>query len=353
MTRPRLAIAPVALGFVLLSPRELHAQTPVQIVEFPVGGNPIPLAFGSDGNLWTWFSGTLSVGRMTPTGVVTGFDTPVAFPGGAPGHCVDGRDGGMWCASFGSIVRVSESDGAASAFVPPPSSASDLTLGPDGALWFTDPSTNQIGRLTVSGALSEYPLPASFDPRAITVGSDGALWFTGLSGAVGRLDTTGSGFLSYPLPDPPEPSGSIASGPDGRLWFGVVAASTLNPHRIARLSLSGEIGELLLSHPTTGEVDITAGPDGAMWFTDSQANAIGRVTMAGDVSHYPLSPLSGPVGITAGRDRTIWFTEVAGRIGRISGGPLALSTIPTLDGSTLALLALALAGCGCLVLRRF
>ncbi len=144
-----------ALSLVLISQQALHAQTPIQITEFPVGGNPIPLALGSDGNFWTWFSGTFSVGRITPAGVATAFSTPVGFPGATPGHCVDGRDGGIWCASFGQIVRVSESDGTASAFVLPPSSASDLTLGPDGALWFTDPSTNQIGRLTLSGVVTE------------------------------------------------------------------------------------------------------------------------------------------------------------------------------------------------------
>jgi virginiamycin B lyase len=352
MARRRLAVILSAFGL-LLSPLRVRAQTPIQIVEFPVGGNPIPLALGSDGNFWTWFSGTPSVGRMTPSGVVTSFATPVAFPGSSPGHCVDGLDGGLWCASFGQIVRVSESDGTTSAFVPSPSSASDLTLGADGALWFTDPSTNQIGRLAVSGVVTEYPLPPGFDPRSITVGSDGALWFTGLTGAVGRLDRTGSGFLSYPLPAPPEPSGAIASGPDGRLWFGLVRMNNPTPHRIARLSLSGQLAEFPLPNPSSsGVLDIAAGPDGAMWFTDEQANAIGRVDMAGGLTSYSLSPLSGPVGITAGPDRTVWFTELAGRIGRISGGPLALVTIPMLGVPSLTILALALLGCSWHVLRR-
>ena len=331
---------------------EVRAQ-PVQITEFPVGGNPIPLALGSDGNFWTWSSGTSSVSRITPTGVETAFPTPVSFPGATPGHCVDGRDGGMWCASFGQIVRVSQSDGTASAFVPPPSSASDLVLGPDGALWFTDPSTNQIGRLTISGAVTEYPLPPAFDPRSITVGSDGALWFTGLTGAVGRLDQTGSGFLSFALPASPEPSGAITSGPDGHLWFGLVRSNGPIPHSVARLGLSGQLTEMPLANPSSsGVLDIVTGPDGAMWFTDEQANAVNRITMSGELTVYPLSPLSGPVGITVGPNRTIWFTELAGRIGRISGGPLAAAAVPALGPLTLGLLAFGLLSCGWLLLRQ-
>jgi virginiamycin B lyase len=353
MTRRRRLSATAAFGLLLISRPVLHAQTPIQITEFPIGGNPIPLARGSDGNYWTWFSGTLSVGRMTPTGALTGFLTPVAFPGATPGHCVDGRDEGMWCASFGQVVRVSESDGTATTFVPPPSSAADLTFGPDGALWFTDPSTNQIGRLTVSGAITEYPLPPAFDPRSITVGSDGALWFTGLTGAVGRLDRTGAGFLSYSLPAPPEPSGGIVSGPDGRLWFGLVRMNAPIPHTVARLTLSGQLTEFPLLNPSSsGVLDVTAGPDAAVWFTDEQADAVGRLTTAGVLTSYPLSPLSGPVGITVGFDRDIWFTELSGRIGRISGGPLGAAAIPTLDPAALGILALALGLVASLLLRR-
>jgi hypothetical protein len=59
------------------------------------------------------------------------------------------------------------------------SSVKELTAGPDGAVWFTNYARNSIGRLSSTGAVSNYPLPTieSF-PTGITLGSDGALWFT-------------------------------------------------------------------------------------------------------------------------------------------------------------------------------
>jgi len=63
---------------------------------------------------------------------------------------------------------------------------------------------------------------------------------------------------------------------------------------------------------------ITAGPDGALWCTLNQANAIARITPAGDVTTYPLpTPGAAPVGIHAGR-AAVWFAEIgAGQAGRI------------------------------------
>ncbi len=65
-----------------------------------------------------------------------------------------------------------------------------ITVGPDGALWFTENIGNKIGRISTSGAITEFPLP---ETRAslggITAGPDGALWFTEQNGnAIGRLD---------------------------------------------------------------------------------------------------------------------------------------------------------------------
>ena len=55
----------------------------------------------------------------------------------------------------------------------------EITAGPDGALWFTEYSANRIGRITTAGVITEYTVPtASSKPYGIAVGPDGALWFT-------------------------------------------------------------------------------------------------------------------------------------------------------------------------------
>jgi virginiamycin B lyase len=64
--------------------------------------------------------------------------------------------------------------------IPTASAAPDgITVGSDGALWFTESGVNQLGRVTTSGTFTEFPLPTANNfPGAIVMGPDGALWFT-------------------------------------------------------------------------------------------------------------------------------------------------------------------------------
>ena len=54
---------------------------------------------------------------------------------------------------------------------------SDITSGPDGALWFTNTTGNSIGRITVLGAIQVFTGVGIDKPVGITKGPDGALWF--------------------------------------------------------------------------------------------------------------------------------------------------------------------------------
>ncbi len=108
------------------------------------------------------------------------------------------------------------------------SGPSGITTGPDGALWFTEVSGNNIGRITTGGTITEYPIPtANSEPCCIAAGPDGALWFlqtiyagpTGDVGEIGRITTTGGTITEYPIPGMYSFGYGIANGPDGALWF--------------------------------------------------------------------------------------------------------------------------------------
>jgi hypothetical protein len=43
----------------------------------------------------------------------------------------------------------------------------DITVGPDGAMWFTESATNKIGRITPGGAITDYASYAGGKPQAI------------------------------------------------------------------------------------------------------------------------------------------------------------------------------------------
>src|SRR5271170_1273471 len=70
------------------------------------------------------------------------------------------------------------------------SGPSGITVGPDGALWFTEGTGSKIGRVTTLGAITEYPITGNDFPVGITAGPDGALWFTNFGG-IGQITTTG------------------------------------------------------------------------------------------------------------------------------------------------------------------
>ena len=209
----------------------------------------------------------------------------------------------------------------------PVSQPAGITVGPDGALWFTEENGHKIGRITTDGTITEYPTPTPFSaPNEITTGPDGALWFTEFGAnppKIGRLTTAGV-FTEWDLPLGSGPDG-ITAGPDGAMWFTENGGA-----KIGRIAVTGPpITEYPLP---AGFVpgDITTGPDGRLWFTEAEpANKVGAISMVGNVIEYDV-PGSGPSGIAAS-DTALWFTmHLVDRIGRIgSSGPPVTDFGPT------------------------
>ena len=201
----------------------------------------------------------------------------------------------------------------------------DLAEGPDGNMWFTGRSGNEIGRVSPSGSVAEFPLPAGSLPAGITTGPNDRLWFAESgSREIASISTVGAIIQYGGLTGEPQ---GITTGPDGNLWFTEPAADrigTMNPdgslHEYALLSGSDPVG-------------IAGGPDGALWFTEGSGNRIGTVTLSGQVTTYSsgLSLASQPFAITLGPDGNLWFTEKVGaKIGRITPqGSISEFPIPT------------------------
>lgn len=156
-----------------------------------------------------------------------------------------------------------------------------ITAGPDGNLWFTDASTNQIGRITPSGTITEFLIPTvGGGPRQITKWTDGNLWFnegSSTQNLIERITPTGT---ITPFLVPSTPYG-ITAGPDGNLWF---AESTAN--KIARMTPNFSFTEFPMPTPNAFPSFVTAGPDGNVWFFD--ANGVGRITPTGIITEFPM-----------------------------------------------------------------
>jgi streptogramin lyase len=255
--------------------------------------------------------------------------TELPAPGPSSG-ITDGPDGNIWFTELlaGKVGRISP-DGAAVEFAVPGAIPAGITRGPDGNLWFADEHGN-IDRITPSGTVTPFSLPAGSFPFAITAGPDGNLWFTETvtssgNANIGRITPAGAVTL-FPLPDRGF-ARSITAGPDGNLWFADASG------KIGRITPGGALTEFVLSAPEASPFGITAGPDGNLWFTDFHNNEVSRITPAGAVTTFPMNanPLAQPTPITAGPDGNLWFTEVTGnRIGRITtSGIVTEFAIPT------------------------
>lgn len=156
----------------------------------------------------------------------------------------------------------------------------------------------EIGTITTTGVT----IPTSNSgPQSIASGPDGTVWFTELtSNKIGRLSPDGS-MTEFPIPTPNASLEGIAVGPDGNLWFaeagGPIDPAAGGAGKIGRITPTGAVTEFPLPTPNSFPLGVTAAPDGNVWFTESgaAANKIGRITPSGTVTEFPV-PSSLQVG---------------------------------------------------------
>ena len=344
-----LAVLPLLLG-AGAQPALLHAQASepqVTITEFalPAGSKPFAVAPGPDDAIWFTMGGGRCdqgtgnrIGRVGSDGQIT--DLLVPTENSYPGAIVTGPDGALW---FGerranNIGRLTVDGGFTEYPVPTTTAAQTLpdanvpglsctwdssspaeggiVVGPDSALWFTEGFGNKIGRLTTDGLLTEYPIPtAESNPIGITVGPDGALWFVERAGNKIGRITTTSTIVEYPIPTSDSFPNGITVGPDGALWF-----TELRGDKLGRITASGAVTEYAVPSGT-GPLGPTIGPDGALWITGFTSQEIMRLTTSGVITgRYPIPwGDSTPGGIRTGPDGSLWFADAQGsRIGRVT-----------------------------------
>jgi hypothetical protein len=167
---------------------------------------------------------------------------------GGAAEIIKGPDGNLWFeARSGNAIGRVHLDGTMDIFVLPPAPTSfdaprGLTVGPDGNVWMAVAAqmpggVDQILRVNTAGQLTgqfNVPTPNAF-AYGMTVGSDGALWFTEYNAnQIGRI-TTGGNITEVPITTGNHISNAITTGPDGNIWF------SEGP--------SNSIGELVLNHP--------------------------------------------------------------------------------------------------------
>ncbi len=264
---------------------------------------------------------------------------PIPTGGSFPSDMALGSDGNLWFTErFGNKIGRIDTAGVITEFTVPLTRTTQprpvgITAGPDGNLWFTENNSNKIGRITTAGVITEFTIPtANSGPLGITAGSDGALWFTEDDGNnIGQITTDGLTINEYPIPTAGSRPFRVTAGPDGALWFTELAGN-----RIGRITTDGlTINEYPIPTGGSQPFGITTGPDGALWFTENIGNRIGRITTDGlTIDEYPI-PTAGsqPFGITVGADGALWFVERFAALARITtAGVITEYPIPTPTG---------------------
>jgi len=279
-------VGSVALALTLLDLGQAHATG---IIETPTHTNPWAIAIDKSSNIW------------------------VAEPG-----C----DAEPSCSSpYQSYIgEYNNSDVLLNNYLEPAgySSPTFLVVSSKGAIWFTEPKTNAIGRLIHSSTPTwhQWTVPtSSANPYDLVLDNNGNIWFTEYSGnKIGFFNTTTHKFVENAIPTSGSQPYGITKAPNGDIWFventqqkiGSFTPTTngtitikehvINipggptPHMITADSagniwysegFSGDIGEFVPKTNTFTNIDVSAGltqkhisgiavdNTGRIWFDDS------------------------------------------------------------------------------------
>lgn len=283
------------------------------IIEVPVqdgtgnSGGLYGIASGADGNLWITDTPAMRIVRLTTSGAATLFPAPFLLGGAF--QIVNGADGTLWFTNLSSatIGRVTLS-GVISSYALPENPPPENFIAADasGAVWIAGSLIGAIYRIDAAGVITTFPLPVNPNGflglralQGITVGPDGAIWFTEAPDPVasslpviGRLAADGS-VQFFPFGSHQSFPQGIASGPDGNLWF-----VDRTGNQVGRLTTAGMFTFLPIPTPSSQPYSIVRGADGNMWFTELGANKIGVVILVrASVADVPTLGFLGLLGL--------------------------------------------------------
>lgn len=293
-------------------------------------GHPWGVAFDAAGNLWFAEPGCDLSPRCPPgqppgqIGVLRAgapapdFYTLPPVPGNQPLFVALDAAGAVWFTTPAND-RIGRFDPRTATFeqwlVSPNSGPWQLAFAEDGALWFTEHFSSALGRFDpLTHSYAEFRTPtANSQPYGLAV-SGSSIWFTENVAGVGRigmLDTAAGNtmreFVIRARPSPDLTPHMIAVDRRGNVWWtegferdiGRLVPSRATPGSCGRTTGSCiGVAEYDLPPPSCGRTHgsgiVASRVNDDIWFTDSLAGEVGKV-----------DALTGSVEITRLRDCTV------------------------------------------------
>ncbi|WP_246196304.1 virginiamycin B lyase family protein [Aquisphaera giovannonii] len=368
-----------------LEPRQLLATITTYPTTAGSGQAEVTVASGL---IWFTELSANTIGSIDPAHPEAGVTSRTLGNAGPPVTITTGPDNAVWYTAFGkgTMSRLDPANPAAAIqsyalpgknYTPANSAAafpfsatpSDLTAGPGGLIWYTDPANNAIGNLDPAH-------PANTSALAVTrpagmlgiknltshiVSSAGKLWFTEASFAngavassgVGIYDPTANTWNEVVLPNSAglQPFDITTVGQS--IWVSLANITTnasgtvVNSAKVARIDPTNNNAVSVFTLPTPPApanaslpypYRIAAGPDGNLWFSDVQNGEIGTFNVTSHATTYLTLPAAGasPNGLVASAvDGAVWYADATGSVGRIIQGTQLTITPPNQPPATL------------------
>jgi streptogramin lyase len=189
--------------------RQLNANGSAVLQTVAIDSGPRGLALGPDNSIWVAASGSNKIVKVDGAGQ-TEFNvpTPNSAPSGIAAGPNENFDIGLpvnheslwFTETSGNKIGRIKLDGTVTVEVPVPTANTEptnITLGPDSNLWFTQPAAGKVAVLAPgSGNLNDANNPPAIhefnvggNPQDITTGPGNEdIWFSDATGAIGKID---------------------------------------------------------------------------------------------------------------------------------------------------------------------
>jgi virginiamycin B lyase len=203
--------------------------------------------------------------------------------------------------------------------VPTPKFARDPAPGPDGNIYITVMFGNKIARFdTTTHRFKEWDVPEGARPHGLLVDEKGIVWYTGNgNGTIGELDTRTGKLVEHKVPSGGSPH-TIVLDQAGAIWFSNQSGSVGRLDRV-----SGKITEYRMPG---GPYGLAVDAAGNVWVCRMGADKLGRInTKSGEISELSMGSGSRPRRIAASPDGTLWVTLYGnGRLAHVDPAAMTL-----------------------------
>lgn len=278
----------------------------------PSTRGPRSIAFDAGGNIW--FADGPRIGKFTPSTATTTMFSTGLQPSANITAVIAGPSGQMWFYDYGSnnalhggsptfFGSINTNSGVIQEF--PTSNAAEpslgggsmsMLLGIDNSIWFTDGYNFSIGHIDPSsGTITEFKLgtPArpQQSPLQLTLAPDGKVWFatygfTSSTSLIGSLDPNNNNSITYYANGLTVPGLFMAftTASDGNLYFSEDPNAGFGFSAVTTMGIVNPNTGTIYTYPAfipanSGIISLVDRHDGGLWFLDGALGQIGKVTL--------------------------------------------------------------------------